>query len=79
LISISDDDSFIKWKRYLDGTKYPWPQYKKPMADKNIITQLGITTYPTYILLDRTGTIIFSSSSLKNVVKQLGLTSAAAR
>ncbi len=71
LISIANDDSYQKWKDYLEKNNYSWRQYKKPAAAENIITQSGISTYPTYILLDKTGKILFSSYSLEQVLKQL--------
>lgn len=71
LISIANDESYQKWKEYLDKNKYSWRQYKKPESAENIITQSGIGTYPTYILLDKTGKILFSSYSFDEIVKQL--------
>jgi len=71
LISISNDDSYQTWKNYLEKHNYSWPQYKKPLAVENIISQLGITTYPTYILLNKKGDILFSSNSLDEILKQL--------
>ena len=71
LISISNDDSYQTWKSYLKKHNYPWAQYKKPLAVENIISQLGITTYPTYILLNKKGDILFSSYSLDAILKQL--------
>ncbi len=72
LISISNDDSYQTWKDYLEKHNYSWPQYKKPATAENIITQLGISTYPTYILLDKKGKIVFSTYSLDELLKQLG-------
>ena len=71
VISIANDDSYQKWKDYLDKNKYAWRQYKKPATAENIITQSGISTYPTYILLDKTGKILFSSYSFDEILKQL--------
>jgi thiol-disulfide isomerase/thioredoxin len=66
LISISNDDSFEKWKDYLNKHNYSWLHYKKPAAAENIITQLGISIYPTYIL-----EIVFYTHSLEEVLKKL--------
>jgi thiol-disulfide isomerase/thioredoxin len=71
LISISNDESYEKWKDYLKDHHYSWPQYKKPATVENIISQLGISTYPTYILLDKAGKIVFSSYNLNQILKQL--------
>jgi len=71
LISISNDDSYQTWKSYLEKHKYSWRQYKKPPAGENIISQLGISIYPTYILLNRKGEIMFSTYYLDEILKQL--------
>ena len=71
LISISNDDSYEKWKDYLENHIYSWPQYKKPSTAENIISHLGISIYPTYILLDKDGRILYSTYFLDNVLKQL--------
>jgi len=71
LISVSNDESYQTWKSYLEKHNYSWRQYKKPAAAENMISQSGITTYPTYILLDKTGKILFSTYSLNEVLKQL--------
>lgn len=71
LISISNDDSYKTWKGYLKKHDYPWRHYKKPPARENIISQLGISVYPTYILLNKKGQIVFSSYSLEEVLNQL--------
>ncbi len=67
-ISISNDDSYKKWKDYLVKHKFKWQQYKKTAAEDNIINRLGITTYPTYILLDSNEKILYSSYSLEEVL-----------
>jgi thiol-disulfide isomerase/thioredoxin len=71
LISISNDDSYQKWKDYLEEHNYSWLQYKRSQPVENIITQLGISTYPTYILLNKEGKIMFSTYSLNEILKQL--------
>ncbi|MEO7306928.1 MAG: thioredoxin family protein [Ferruginibacter sp.] len=71
LISISNDDSYGKWKDYLAKHNYSWLQYKRPSGNENIVSQLGISTYPTYILLSKTGEIIYSTYLLDEVIKQL--------
>jgi thiol-disulfide isomerase/thioredoxin len=71
LISISNDDSFEKWKDYLNKHNYSWLHYKKPAAAENIITQLGISIYPTYMLLNKKKEIVFYTHSLEEVLKKL--------
>ncbi|MEO6611996.1 MAG: thioredoxin family protein [Chitinophagaceae bacterium] len=72
LISISNDDSYQKWKDYIEKNNYSWQHYKKPSGSQNIVNQLGISIYPTYILLDRNGKILNSTYYLAdflNVIK----------
>ena len=71
LISISNDESYEQWKNYLKKNTYSWQQYKKPLESKNIVSQLGITTYPTYILLNKSGEIIHSTYYLDEILKQI--------
>ena len=71
LISISNDESYQAWKAYLEKHNYSWVQYKKPLSAENIISRLGITTYPTYILLNKKGDILFSTYFLDEILKQL--------
>jgi hypothetical protein len=70
-ISISNEDQYVKWKDYLDKYKFKWEHYKRVDGNNNMIEQLGISTYPTYILLDEKGRILYSSYSLEEVMKQL--------
>jgi len=55
---------------YLQRTPETKLYLDKPAAE-NIITQLGISTYPTYILLSKTGKILYSTYSLDEIFKQL--------
>jgi thiol-disulfide isomerase/thioredoxin len=71
IISISNDESFQQWKDYLKKNKYGWKQYKKPSGAESIISQLGITTYPTYILMNQIGEILFSTYSFTELLKQI--------
>ena len=71
LISISNDNSYIRWKTYLEKNKFSWQHYKKNTNGKDIIGHLGITTYPTYILLDEKGKIMYMTFSLEELLDQL--------
>jgi alkyl hydroperoxide reductase subunit AhpC len=71
LISISNDQSYQHWNGYLEKNNYSWLQFKKSQLAENIITQLGISTYPTYILLNKERKIVFSTYSLNEVLKQV--------
>jgi hypothetical protein len=70
-ISISNDDSFVKWKDYLEKHDYTWQHYKKIMDGNSIIEQIGITTYPSYLLLDAKGKIIYTTYLLEEMIRKL--------
>lgn len=72
-ISISRDESYSKWKKYLKKHKYNWPQYKIINQEKNLVDQLGITTYPTYIILNGDGRILYTTYSLDEILKHAGI------
>ncbi len=60
--------SYEKWKAYLDKNKFNWQQYKNTTDSNNIISQIGISTYPTHILLDNSGKILYSTYTLEGVL-----------
>ncbi|MEO5947543.1 MAG: TlpA disulfide reductase family protein [Chitinophagaceae bacterium] len=68
LISISNDDNYQTWKEYIEKNNYAWQHYKKPASPQNIVNQLGISSYPTYLLLDNEGKILHSTYSLEEVL-----------
>jgi hypothetical protein len=71
LISISNDDSYTKWNNYLVKNNFKWQHYKINGAEENIISRLGIEAYPTYILIDSKGKIMYIASSLGAMLNQL--------
>ncbi|MGE5519341.1 MAG: TlpA family protein disulfide reductase [Candidatus Dadabacteria bacterium] len=69
-ISISRDTSFNRWNSYLNKHKFYWQHYKVAESP-SLISQLGIEVYPTYLLLDTAGKILFSSHLLDEIIEKL--------
>ncbi|TRW23412.1 TlpA family protein disulfide reductase [Flavobacterium zepuense] len=59
VIGISIDQKYEDWSAYLKEHNYSWNNYKQVHSEKNIpADDLGITTYPTYIILNDKGEIV---------------------
>lgn len=70
LISISIDDSVKELNHYLNKNNYKWTNYLET-DHKRITKDLGTSTFPTYLILNRTGKIICSQNSFNDVLKCL--------
>jgi len=66
LISISTDQDYPKWIKYLKDHQYNWPNYLQN-TDLNIVKDLGISTFPTYIVLDKEGKVVTTVNSFSNI------------
>jgi hypothetical protein len=59
VIGISIDQSYEEWIAYLKEHNYSWNNYKQLPTEKNIpADDLGITTFPTYIIINDKGEIV---------------------
>ena len=70
LISISNDSDIKKWKLYLNKNKYNWQNYLESKP-KTITENLSISSFPTYLIIDKTGNILSTQSSFSDVVNWL--------
>lgn len=70
LISISIDDSVKELNQYLNKNNYKWANYLETDI-KKITKDAGISIYPTYLILDKSGKIISSQNTFDNVLKWL--------
>jgi protein-disulfide isomerase-like protein with CxxC motif len=52
----------------LEKHDYTWPNFLQDRG-KTITDQLGISGFPTYLILDKTGKILEMNSSFSNVLK----------
>jgi len=69
VVGISRDESYDKWSNYLEKHNYDWKNYKQIYPEKNIPTEnLGITAYPTYLIINSKGDILKRYSIIKDVV-----------
>ncbi|MDD1444486.1 TlpA family protein disulfide reductase, partial [Dolichospermum sp. ST_sed3] len=73
IISISTDSDIVKWKKYLSKNKYYWQNYLESES-KNITTDLKISSFPTYIVIDDLGNIVYVQNSFLEILKWLDKT-----
>ncbi|WP_316757792.1 TlpA disulfide reductase family protein [Pedobacter aquatilis] len=69
-ISISIDSDLQKWKNYIKSNNYTWRNYLqiKPVT---ITNDFNISSYPTYIILNRAGEIMSINNSFTEVMNWL--------
>ncbi len=68
LIGISTDSDHDKWLKYLKNHDYDWRNYRVNWNGENVITsELLISMYPTYILINDKGTYLLTSNSFDKV------------
>ncbi len=66
LISISTDQDYPKWIKYLNDHQYNWPNYLQN-EELNIVKDLSISTFPTYIVLNKEGKIVTMVNSFNSI------------
>ncbi|WP_299764606.1 thioredoxin-like domain-containing protein [uncultured Dokdonia sp.] len=57
LIGVSRDDKFSIWRNYLEKHEYPWVNVREQKLEKRLTYDLSIWEFPTYALIDHTGSI----------------------
>ncbi|MFC4633405.1 TlpA family protein disulfide reductase [Dokdonia ponticola] len=57
LIGISRDTKYRSWERYLKKHDYPWVNVREQNPEKRLTYDLSVWEFPTYALIDHTGTI----------------------
>ncbi|MDG2194863.1 MAG: TlpA disulfide reductase family protein [Polaribacter sp.] len=69
LIGISTDETQEKWLNYLEKKKVNWKNYRieKSSLDKD----LGIWSFPTYIILDQENNVLGSYSNIADTIEAL--------
>jgi thiol-disulfide isomerase/thioredoxin len=73
-ISISIDQVHDEWKKFVQKQKYGWLHLREvDESAKRLITKMTIEDYPTYLLLDSEGKILYRSNSFEDVQKYLTL------
>lgn len=69
LIGISIDSETKSWKEYLEKHGYTWQNYMQEQKT-NITNDLSVTSFPTYIILNRSGDIVDTFNSFSDVLKK---------
>lgn len=67
LISISTDTDTKKWDSYLNKNGYNWQNYLESKT-KSITTLLSISSFPTYLIIDKFGNILSTQASFSDVL-----------
>lgn len=74
VIGISIDDSQDQWSNFLDEKRYPWKNYRESDEhERRMRTDMMINVFPTYFLLDSSGTILHRSHTFSAVETYLGV------
>ncbi|HVG15479.1 MAG TPA: TlpA disulfide reductase family protein [Chitinophagaceae bacterium] len=72
IIGVSTDNDTKKWRAYLAKHGYTWQNYLQDQP-VTITEDLSISSFPTYIILDKAGDIIDTYNSFPDVLKKFGL------
>ena len=73
MIGISTDNDLIEWNKYLNKHEYNWSNYLEGDIKNRLSKFLGISGYPTYIVLDNTNTIVGRYNSINDVLQKVGI------
>jgi len=72
VIGISIDNSQEKWRNYLNENQYPWKNYREVDEHENRMrAKMMINVFPTYLLLDSKGVILYRSNAFSDIEKYL--------
>lgn len=71
LIGISRDTEHSKWKNYLDTNGYNWRNFRQIDSLNTVTTDLGITAFPTYLLIENGGEIKITFNSFEEIENYL--------
>lgn len=70
MISISIDKNFAAWKAYLIKNNYNWTNYLETPPQK-LTDKLGLQGFPTYVVINPMGKILFSSHAFETTLTWL--------
>ncbi len=69
VIGISTDYDLKIWADFIQQKKYPWMNYKENGAAAKVLSEdLGIQSYPTYIVIDKEGQILARKKTFKDLM-----------
>lgn len=69
LIGISTDENQEKWIKYLDKKNIKWKNYR--VGEMKLDADLGIWSFPTYLILDKENNIVGSYSNIEDTISAL--------
>jgi len=74
VIGISIDKNQEQWRSFINEKQYPWKNYREVDEYENRMrTKLMIDVFPTYLLLDNKGSILYRSNTFSDIEKYLGI------
>ena len=74
IIGISIDQSQEQWRDFLKKKNYSWPNFREvDEYEKKMRTKMMIDVFPTYLLLDGEGVILYRSNSFSEIEKYLDI------
>ncbi|MEQ9169376.1 MAG: TlpA disulfide reductase family protein [Fulvivirga sp.] len=69
LIGISTDSDQEKWIKYLEKKNINWRNYR--IGETSLDKDLGVWSFPTYLILDKEENIVGSYSNIEDTIKAL--------
>ena len=74
IIGISIDNIHEQWKKFLDEKQYSWKNYREVDEHENRMrTKMMIDVYPTYLILDSEGVILYRSNTFSDIERYLNI------
>lgn len=74
LIGISIDKNHEEWKEYLKEKNYNWLNLRElNLPEKMLRTNMLISAFPTYLLIDSDGNILYRANSFNEIEKHLNM------
>lgn len=71
-IAVEEREDFDTWKQYVQQEQLPWLQLTEDQGIDDIYTEsLGIASFPTYYLLDRSGKLLAQSTTFARIIEEL--------
>jgi len=71
LIGISTDRENSKWKDYLETNRYNWKNVRQIDSLKTITQELGVSAFPTYLLIENGREIKITFNSFEEIESYL--------
>ena len=69
VIGLGADREIAVHRRFLDDQPVPWPVLYAGQGD--LLERFGVDRFPTYVLLDREGTVIAADAELEGLAEQI--------